>query len=72
MFKVGESATFDISLSTQGFVKTAHFEFSYQACNGGWRSINNTASVPELQVTKLWTPLTNNYTYMLKVRGNGN
>ena len=72
MFKVGESAAFNINLNTHGLVNTARFEFRYQTCNGGWMPLNNTDSAPGLRVTKLWTPSTKNYTYMLKVRGNGN
>ena len=63
---------FNINLNTQGFVKATSFEFSYKACDGRWIPLNDTASARELQVTKLWTHLTKNFTYKLKVRGNGN
>jgi len=68
VFKEEESAALNISLNTRGFVNTSSFEFRYQACNGGWIPLNNTDFTPGLQVTKLRTLLTNDYTYKLQVR----
>lgn len=64
MYEVRQSAALNISPDIQCSEKAARF--SYQACNSGWKPLDNAASAWGLQVTKQISNSVENYT--LKVR----
>lgn len=64
VFKAGESAALNMSFNTQISVNAA--ELSYQACNGEWTPLNNTASAWGIKVTRQWASAKRDY--LLTVR----